>query len=412
MEDGNSSRCSLLIFLVISGILSFINLLEFYNFINYWKSSALVYSPLFEECIKFDLIMKTVFSFFSLFASFSAFSITGFLIINPNLFIEKFSTMFLQGNYIIFGPILLCFSVLGLINIEHIVFSCDKNNVDNNKKAFSLSNLIAILVCFIVSFIITCIIEFFNSTTFFIDSILHKPSGNAIIAKLFWAFISHYRYRGVRSYNNMHYLNANNNNTNDLNNNDNNNNHNISVVIPPDSNLNTETHLNTNSGLQRNASQNPIQVNDHQFNFANKNNNNIDLNYNLSTGCPVININVQPFSAEEKLASNMDIKNYIMNNNDIEKIEYRDENNDYGNNINNKNYLEANNKYSDSKIIEDLDKQLSQIIINNPKNFTELNYGNTTDEVNGTELLVSDTCSTKTPAGNQIKYSNTNLVGI
>ncbi len=194
MEEAYSSRCSLLIFLVISGILTFINIIEFYNFLAYLNEETLISSPLFEQCIRFELILKTVFSFLSLFSSFSAFLLTSFLIINMNYFIEKLSTSFLKCNYYIFGPVLLAFSILAILNIENLVYSCDKSNTNCSNKLFSFSNLIAIILCFLISFILTILVEFFNCVTIFIDSILRKSIGNQLLGKFFWLFISLYQY--------------------------------------------------------------------------------------------------------------------------------------------------------------------------------------------------------------------------
>lgn len=269
MEDAHSSRCSLLIFLIISGVLSFVNAIEFYNFIAHWNGGLVIFSPLFEECIRFELIMKSVFSFFSLFASFSAFLVTSLLIINTNFFIEKLSPSFLNCNYFIFGPGLLAFSLLGIFNIDSIMYSCDKNNVDYNNKVFSFSNFIAVVFCFIISLVLTVIIEFFNSVTIFIDSILRKSSGNAMLGNAFWFYVGKYRGRNLRSYNNNNNENNNqniNNNANQLNNsNENTNNR--------DQLNNVNNNFNNRNNLRNDETNTLLNVRLDEVQFSNNNNN-------------------------------------------------------------------------------------------------------------------------------------------
>lgn len=326
MEDTHSSRCSLLIFLLISGVLSFVNAIEFFNFIAHWNGGVVIFSPLFEECIRFELIMKSVFSFFSLFASFSAFMVTGLLILNSDYFLEKLSPSFLNINYYVFGPIMFAFSSLGILNIDSIMYSCDKNNVDYTNKVFSFSNFIAVVFCFIISLVLTVIIEFFNSVTIFIDSILRKSSGNAFLANVFWLTVSKYRNSNLRSFN---HSNSHSNNTNSTDNTDNNPNVNVVNLI-----VNQETNVisnNPNSDILTHAN-NYNQANV-QNNLTNENFNNSNLNvgYNNNHYSNQVNrndnlvISYRENLSFERTNYNNDVSNFNKSlgiNLGMEKIDY------------------------------------------------------------------------------------------
>jgi len=355
MEDAQSSRCSLLIFLLISGILSFVNAIEFYNLVTHWNDGLLIFSPLFEECIRYELLMKTVFSFFSLFASFSAFLVTSLLIINPLFFIDKLSSSILSCNYFVFGPILLAFSILGILNIENIIYSCDKNNIDYNNKVLSFSNLIAVFFCFLVSLVLTIAIEFLDSVTIFLDSILRKSSGHPIIAKVFWIYINKYHHRHSRENNNT------NNNLNlDVNNNLHQNNY---IVEENNPNLNDEqNNIHTNLSiternlLSDNNNKNILSSNNRNNKHSKKNSLIKSFTYNTNRDDLVISNNEQ-FNYDSKnnndnihhhLSANMnfdknsfyntEIENTIINVNSRIKFDYNSSNST-------ENYIQEDSNY-------------------------------------------------------------------
>ena len=203
MEESNSSNCSLIIFFIISGILSLINGYEIYNNITKLNNNTIFFSELFDKCIKSELIIKTVFSLYSFFASFSAFTLTSFIYLDTNYFMNKLSGTYLKLNYYIFGPLLLTISIMGFINLHEVIYLCDKNKMDYNNKVFSLSNFLVIIFCFSLSFIFTILVEFFAIFTIIIDSILRKNSGNQYIGTLFWYYVNKFHLRRIRFNSNL-----------------------------------------------------------------------------------------------------------------------------------------------------------------------------------------------------------------
>jgi hypothetical protein len=149
-----------------------------------WHYGMLISKPIFETCIKWELYTKTVFAFFSFLGAVSAFTLTMFLIIDTNWFADKILSTFLYFNYLIFGPYMMGFSIIGLANWNNVVYVCDKQNLNN--KIISASNMFSLISCFLLSTIITCLVAIYKTITLYIDSTLRRPEGNSILRKFFW----------------------------------------------------------------------------------------------------------------------------------------------------------------------------------------------------------------------------------
>jgi len=224
MEEGNTTDFTSYILLCVSGLLVFIDGLELMHIISNWQTDSLFILPVFEKCIKYELITKTIFALFSLISALSAFHLSFFLLFWQSFFLEKFLDTFLFVNYIFFGPLLLSVSLLGVHFWDDVGYVCEKN--DLKIKEISASNTMTIFGCFLISVILTLLVEFFNSLNFVLDSIMKRNSGSPIIGKFFWKVVSFRTERDrIRSYNRGGNVNTNalNNNNNFENNNDNNN---------------------------------------------------------------------------------------------------------------------------------------------------------------------------------------------
>jgi len=273
MEENNTSDFTLYILLSVSGLLVVIDGLELLHIIYNWQYGFMVIVPIFEKCIKYELISKTVFSIYSFTAAFSAFSLTLFLLAAEHFFITKFVITYLQINYFLFGPLMAALSLIGIYNWEEMVYVCDKNNF--NVKEVSVSNSITIIGCFLISVFLTMLVEFFESTNFLLDSILKRETGSRTLGNFFWVVVSRTHQGRVRSYNGHNTANNQNNN---------NNNHNSqSNQINIDSNSNTNSNTNNPN----------INSNDNRNNNENAQNNNVIIhhkenNFNQDT---VLNLN-------------------------------------------------------------------------------------------------------------------------
>jgi len=264
MEENNNSDLTLYILLSVSGLLIVIDGLELIHMIYNWEYGFLIVKPVFESCIKYELISKTVFSIYSFIAAFSAFFLAFFLLCGQEFFLNKLRTTYLYINYIVFGPLMAALSILGICHWEQVVYVCDKNNLYS--KEVSVSNSITIIGCFLISVVITVIVEFFESINFLLDSILKRNTGSHIIGRFFWQ-IATYRANQAR----MQPYNRNNNDVN---------NHDSNLYLNNDTNVNREANLaNQNNEI-----------------LFNNNPNNRDLNINNLENEKLIPVNTQDTS--------------------------------------------------------------------------------------------------------------------
>lgn len=126
---------------------TFIEVLEIKKIWIVWETAQKIFhQSLFDNCIKYQLIAKGIFGSFILFISFSAVFLTFFLYINIDYFIEKVFYTFIYYNYLIFGPYMLAFSIIGIVNWENILYICKENrsfhqNFFLDSKRFNNSNL-------------------------------------------------------------------------------------------------------------------------------------------------------------------------------------------------------------------------------------------------------------------------------
>ncbi len=186
MEENNTSDFTLSILLCISGLLVIIDSIELIQIISSWKVDFLIVPQVFEKCIKFQLISKTIFSVFSFVSALSSFFLTLLLLTAQNFFLKKLLKAYLYLNYYFFGPLMMGLSLLGIYNWEHVVYICNKN--DLNKKDLIISNSVTVISCFLVSVFLTVLVEFFEAFYFLLDSILKRNSGSHILGKFFWLF--------------------------------------------------------------------------------------------------------------------------------------------------------------------------------------------------------------------------------
>jgi len=182
-----SENTILYILLVTSLILVMIDTFEFIQIIKNWGNLNSMPYNVFETCFKWEFYAKTIFCIYSLMGALSAFILIKFLIFNANYFIEKFLPTYRVFNYIIFGPYLLGFSLLGLYNWNDVVFVCDKQNL--KIKILSHSNLFSLIACFLLSLLITGLIMIVRAINIYFNSILNRPGGSPLIKKAFWKII-------------------------------------------------------------------------------------------------------------------------------------------------------------------------------------------------------------------------------
>ncbi len=175
---------TLYLLLIISSILLLVDLIELYRVILNWQYGLQLSPYQFETCIRWDLYTKTTFSVFSILGAISSFSLVACLLIDQNIFTEKILTSFLYFNYLIFGPYMLGFCIIGISNWNNVVKTCDRQNYKN--MVFSPGNMLSLIGCFVLSLMVTFMVVSYNTTIVYMDSIRKRPGGSNILRKLFW----------------------------------------------------------------------------------------------------------------------------------------------------------------------------------------------------------------------------------
>ena len=169
--------------MIISFVLLVVDSIEMYNTIKTWEIGLLIISPIYDNCLKWELYTKTVFLCFSLCLNLSCVCLT-ILLLDIEKFIEKYLSSYLYFNYMVFGPYMLAFCFLGLVNWGSVVYICDKQNLGN--KVLSSTNMFYLIGCTLISAMILGSVSVYKTTSLYEDSILRKPEGSVIIRKMFW----------------------------------------------------------------------------------------------------------------------------------------------------------------------------------------------------------------------------------
>jgi hypothetical protein len=186
MDAGGNFANSFALYLmmIICVVLVTLDSIDIYRISNSWSHIQNWSMYQFEQCIKTELTTKTVFAAFSLLSAIAALLLTIFLLINVEFFVNKLFTAYLNMIYSIFGPLMLAFSILGLINWNDVVFSCDRNNPQH--KYFSLGSSFSLVGCFILSLFVTITFATYEVVNMYINSILGREGQNKFIRTSFW----------------------------------------------------------------------------------------------------------------------------------------------------------------------------------------------------------------------------------
>ena len=182
-----SSNITIYLILLIAILLVALDSLQLYNIFSSWKMGMTIAEPFFTSCVKYNLLSKTALGIFSFLASCSLVILCILFVYDADYFVNKIFYSYIRLNYKIFGPTMLCFSIIGLYYYNEICYICyDKKNL--NAKKFSLNNCFSLLTSFIVSLAITIIAEIYMAFFFLINSITSKPGGYRWIKRVFYHF--------------------------------------------------------------------------------------------------------------------------------------------------------------------------------------------------------------------------------
>lgn len=188
IDPRDTSSVALKIVFCLSLVLVTMDSLEvFYSFKQLKYASQNLEPDFFNKCIKYHLISQIFFTVFATFAGFSACSMSFGLIVSYTFFQNKALSTFLYWNYMVFGPFLLGSVILAFFNWNEVLYYC--NPKQTSEQYFNFSTLMALLICFIFSSLITIGYAIWNTVHLMIQSVRFRPDGNRVIGRLFWDYI-------------------------------------------------------------------------------------------------------------------------------------------------------------------------------------------------------------------------------
>jgi hypothetical protein len=184
MQEQNYTNCfTIHVLIFISAIFLLVDIYEFYRIVIEWRTALKLTPLVFEKCYEYPLLSKTLFSCFSTAASVSALLLTIFMTMNFNYFIEKIASTYLYFNFLIFGPYMLAFSILGLYYYDKVFYMCDKELKD---KYFASEMVFNLTGCMGFSIIVTLCVTIYDMAIMYVNSILRKAEGSKLLSGLFW----------------------------------------------------------------------------------------------------------------------------------------------------------------------------------------------------------------------------------
>ena len=189
-RNRNNSKVALRIVFGLSLLLVVMDSFEIVYSLKHLMKNANTLSPeFFNSCIKYHVLSQIFFTMFATLAGVSACLMSSALLINYEFFSYKGIETYLYWNYMIFGPYLLGSCVLSGFYLDKIIFNCDSNNF--NHRYLNFSTIMALLICFILSSIITFGFTSMNTVNLLMESLNFRPTGNKYLGKLFWEYVIH-----------------------------------------------------------------------------------------------------------------------------------------------------------------------------------------------------------------------------
>ena len=184
MEGSLTNNFTIYLMLVVCIILLSVDCYELYKISLSWSYIHKFDPILFNTCIKKELIIKTIYASLSFFSALASFLLTLFLTISIEFFIEKLLVAYMHFIYVIFGPMMLAFSLFGLLNWNQVVQVCDRKNYSN--QIFSFGNAVSLIGCFTLSLFVTIGVTIYETVLLYINSIIRRENGSKALRSVFW----------------------------------------------------------------------------------------------------------------------------------------------------------------------------------------------------------------------------------
>ncbi|MCQ2820826.1 MAG: hypothetical protein MJ252_26500 [archaeon] len=187
-EEDDSSRTALKVVFILSTVLVLMDIAELYLSYNSLFDYAIELTiPIFEQCAKYHIITQMFFTGFATLAGLSACLMSFGLLLNYQLFADKFLDTFIYYNFYSFGPFLLGCSILGFVYFDEVCYNCDSENYQ--RRFLNISTLACLVISFTISTFITMAYTIIGTKILYDDSLRFKPDGNYFLGKVFWKYV-------------------------------------------------------------------------------------------------------------------------------------------------------------------------------------------------------------------------------
>lgn len=187
-NNDESSTLAIKVVIIICIVLIMMDILELEMCLGNLKIASQKFDlEIFEKCIKYHIICQMVFTLFALFTGISALMLSFCLLFESQFLISKMYRPFLHWNHLIFGPYLLTASVLGFVYFRETCFNCDPK--DLSRQYVNLSSVMSLVICFVISAIISVIFSFCHAVRKIMLSIRFRPGGWKFLGRYFWSYV-------------------------------------------------------------------------------------------------------------------------------------------------------------------------------------------------------------------------------
>ena len=213
IPESTQNKIGLAIIIFISIFIVFFNFYQVVYIIRLLKRAyTIIPHKIFEECYLYNGFSDLLLELYSFFLGLDLLILCAFPFFDANFdfFMDKFGSILIYLNYLVFGPFSIGILVLCLLHSDKLLFVCIRGKPENKIFNFKLIFLLFMSSLFSLLITITGIIYFGNAT--FNSSIAFKPNGNNLLGYIFWKYgLSHSRrFRNGNNNNNAN-LNINNN---------------------------------------------------------------------------------------------------------------------------------------------------------------------------------------------------------
>ena len=197
MDEGNEARSSgiitLYLLISLSLLLLLIDSIEAFQLITIWSKSLKLSKEVFEACLKWEVIYRSVSCVFSMASGLTAFLMSLAVLSHFKGYnIKPFVSVLFRYLYMLFGCVLLGTCLIAYWHFNSFFKVCDRNLIETGNgnleasKIFGMSNFISVFVFTLISLTIVIFVMGSYIGIFFRRSYNKKYGGSELYIKIFW----------------------------------------------------------------------------------------------------------------------------------------------------------------------------------------------------------------------------------